>query len=235
MSQAPPPPPTPPPPPPPPPGGSPLPAGGPASFRVGDAVSYGWNAYWKNVGPLLIITIVIVAVHLVLSIIGSVTGSIAVQLIFALIGWIVGFILAMGLIRCALAVVNGQTPEVSMLFETPGLGSYILASILFGIMFFIGFILCIVPGIIVGIIFMFYGYLIVENPDLGPTDALKKSMELTKGRIGELFVFGLALFGINLVGALLCGIGLLFTYGITTVAVAFAYRTLNGESVAAVA
>jgi len=199
---------------------------------VGDAISYGWTAYWKNVGPLLIITIIIVAIHLALSIIGSVTGSIAVQLIFTLIGWIVGFILAMGLIRCSLAVVRGQTPEVSMLFETPGLGSYIIASILFGIMFFIGFILCIIPGIIVGIVFMFYGYLIVENPDLGPTDALKKASELTKGRIGELFVFGLALFGINLVGAILCGVGLLFTYGITAVAVAYAYRTLNGESVA---
>jgi uncharacterized membrane protein len=202
---------------------------------VGDAISYGWNAYWKNVGPLLIITIVIVAVHLVLSILGSVTGSIALQLIFTLIGWIVGFILAMGLIRCTLAVVKGQTPEVSMLFETPGLGSYIVASILFGLMLFVGFILCIIPGIIVGIVFMFYGYLIVENPTLGPTDALKRASELTKGRIGELFVFGLALFGINLIGAILCGIGLLFTYGITAVAVAYAYRTLNGEPVAQVA
>ncbi len=58
---------------------------------------------------------------------------------------------------------------------------------------------------------------------------------MTKGRIGELFVFGLALFGINLVGAILCGIGLLFTYGITAIAVAYAYRTLRGESVAALA
>ena len=55
---------------------------------------------------------------------------------------------------------------------------------------------------------------------------------MTKGRIGELFVFGLALFGINLVGAILCGIGLLFTYGITAIAVAYAYRTLRGEPVA---
>src|SRR4051812_48502989 len=235
MSQAPPPPPSPPPPPPPPPAGAPVPAGGAASFSVGDAISYGWNAYWKNVGPLLIITIVIVAVHLVLSILGSVTGSVALQLVFTLIGWIVGFILAMGLIRCTLAVVKGQTPEVSMLFETPGLGSYILASILFGLMLFVGFILCIIPGIIVAIIFMFYGFLIVENPSLGPTDALKRSQEITKGRIGELFVFGLALFGINLIGAILCGIGLLFTYGITAVAVAYAYRTLNGEPVAPVA
>lgn len=210
-------------------------AGGAAAFSVGDAVSYGWTAYWKFVGPMLLITIVIIAVQLVVNVIGSATGSIAIQLIFTILGWVVSMILSMGLIRAALAVVRGQTPEVGMLFETEGLGNYIVAAIIFGICFGIGLILCIIPGIIIGIIWMFYGFLIVENPTLGPTDALKRSQEMTKGRIGELFVFGLALFGINLVGAILCGVGLLFTYGITAIAVAYAYRTLNGEPVAPVA
>jgi uncharacterized membrane protein len=207
-------------------------AGGAAAFSVGDAVGYGWNAYWKNLGPMLLITIVIIAVQIVVNVIGQAAGNVAVSLIFSIIGWIVSMILSMGLIRAALAVVKGQTPEVNMLFETEGLGSYIVAAIIFGIAFGIGLILCIIPGIIIGIIWMFYGFLIVENPTLGPTDALKRSQEMTKGRIGELFVFGLALFGINLVGAILCGIGLLFTYGITAIAVAYAYRTLSGEDVA---
>jgi uncharacterized membrane protein len=195
-------------------------------------VGYGWTAYWKNVGPLLLITIVIIAVQLVVNFVGQVSGEFFLSLIFSILGWVVSMILSMGLIRASLAVVRGETPEVSMLFETEGLGSYIVAAIIFGICFGIGLILCIIPGIIIGIIWMFYGYLIVENPTLGPTDALKKSQEMTKGRIGELFVFGLALFGINLVGAILCGIGLLFTYGITAIAVAYAYRTLRGEPVA---
>ena len=62
-------------PPPPPPAGERRPAGGAAAFSVGDAVSYGWTAYWKNVGPMLLITIVIIAVQLVVNIIGSVTGT----------------------------------------------------------------------------------------------------------------------------------------------------------------
>jgi hypothetical protein len=231
MSQAPPPP---PPPPPPPAAGPPPSAGGAASFSVGDSISYGWNAYWKNIGPLILITIVIIAVQLLVNVIGQVTRNVFISLIFSIVGWIVSMILSMGLIRASLAVVRGQTPEVNMLFETEGLANYIVASIIFGICFGIGLILCIVPGIIIGILWMFYGFLIVENPTLGPTDALKRSYEMTKGRIGELFVFGLALFGINLVGALLCGIGLLFTYGITAVAVAYAYRRLNGEPIAPV-
>lgn len=210
-------------------------AGGAAAFSVGDAVSYGWTAYWKNLGPMLLITIVIIAVQLVVNLIGQAVGNFFISLVFSIIGWIVSMILSMGLIRAALAVVKGRTPEVNMLFETEGLGSYIVAAIIFGIAFGIGLILCIIPGIIIGIIWMFYGFLIVENPTLGPTDALKRSSEITKGRLGELFVFGLALFGINLVGLILCGVGLLFTYGITAIAVAYAYRTLNGEDVAPVA
>jgi uncharacterized membrane protein len=198
-------------------------------------VGYGWNAYWKNVGPMLLITIVIIAIQVVFSILGNVSDSAFIRIFFSLVGWIVGMILALGLYRASLAVVKGQTPDVAMLFQVEGLGSYIVAAILYGLMVFVGLIFCIIPGIILAIMFMFYGYLIVEDPTLGPTDALKKAQEITKGRLGELFVFGLALFGINLVGALLCGVGLIFTYGITAIAVAYAYRTLNGEPVAQIA
>jgi len=183
------------------------------------------------VGPLLVIAIVIIAVQFVLGAISGAAGNAGVQFVLNLVGWIVGMILAMGLYRASLAVVKGETPEVGMLFQVEGLGSYVVASILYGLMVFVGLIFCIVPGIILAIMFMFYGYLIVENPDLGPTEALSKAQQITKGRLGELFLFGLALFGINLIGAILCGVGLLFTYGISAVAVAYAYRTLNGEPV----
>lgn len=223
------------PPQPPPPSGAAMPnAGGAPAFSVGEAVSYGWTAYWRNIGPLLLITIVIIAVQLVINVVGQVSGSVVIRLVLSIVGWVVSMILSMGLIRASLAVVKGQAPDVNMLFETEGLGSFIVAAIIFGVAFGIGLIICIVPGIIIGIVWMFYGYLIVENPTLGPTEALKRSQEMTKGRLGELFVFGLALFGINLVGFLLCGIGTVFTYGITAIAVAYAYRTLSGQSVAPV-
>ena len=223
------------PPPPPPSGGAPGPSGSSPGFAVGDAVSYGWNAYWKNVGPMILITIVIIAVQIAVNLVGQFVGNVFISVIFSIVGWVVSMILSMGLIRASLAVVRGETPEVSLLFETEGLGNYIVAAIIFGICFGIGLILCIVPGIIIGIIWMFYGFVIVENPTTGAMDALKKSQEMTRGKLGELFVFGLALFGINLVGAILCGVGLLFTYGISAIAVAYAYRMLRGEPVAPIA
>jgi uncharacterized membrane protein len=195
-------------------------------------VSYGWNAFWKNVGPMLLLTLVIVVVNVVISLIGQAMDSVVLSLVVSAIGWIVGLLLALGLIRASLAVTRGEKPEVGMLFDSAGFGPYILASILFGIGVAIGLILCIVPGIIFGIVFMFYGYLIAENPDrMGPTDALKRAAEISKGHRWELFGFAIVLLLINIVGAIACGVGLLFTYGITAIAVAHAYRALSGQTV----
>jgi uncharacterized membrane protein len=200
---------------------------------VGEAIGYGWNSYWKNIGSLLVITLVIVAVNIAFSVIAFVVGqdSLALQYLVNFIGWLVGTLLAFGLIRASLEVTRGQSPDVGDLFKTPGWGSYILASILFGISVVFGLIFCIVPGIIIAIGWGLYGFIICENPDTSPMDALSRSWEMTKGRRGDLFVLALALIGINLVGALLCGIGLIFTYGISAMAAAYVYRSLNGQSV----
>jgi uncharacterized membrane protein len=232
MSQTPPPPPPAAPPPPP---STPGPAsGGGASFNIGDAVGYGWNALMKNLGPMILITLVIVAVNVVLSIIAFPFDNAFMRLIINLIGWIVGMVLAMGLIRASLAVTAGRTPEVSMLFETENLGPYIVASILFSIGLFIGLVLCIVPGIFFAVVFAFFGYVIVERGEQSPIDALKRAAQITEGHRGSLFGLFVVLFLINVVGALLCGIGLLFTYPLTAITVAWAYRTLSGEPVAPV-
>ena len=39
------------------------------------------------------------------------------------------------------------------------------------------------------------------------------------------------LFAINLVGVIACLVGLLFTYGITAVTLAYTYKTLGGQPV----
>jgi uncharacterized membrane protein len=230
MSQAPPPPPPPPGSPPPPPPGAP--AGG-VAFNVGDAISYGWTAYWKNVGPMVLITLAIFAVQLVISIVSSGTDSTVGRAILQIISFLVGIILAMGLIRAALAVCEGRKPEVAMLTETNGFFNYLVASILFGIGIVIGLFLLIIPGIIFAVVFFYFGYAIVQQPELGAMDALKRSADITRGYRWPLFGLALLLMLINIVGILACGIGILFTYGITAIAIAYSYKVLSGQPVAA--
>ena len=222
-----------PPPPPPPPGAPPPPppaTGG--SFNVGDAMSYGWRGFWKNVGPLVALTIIIVLVHLALGAIPSNTSSVFGRLVIQLISFVVGIVLAMGLIRASLAVLDGRRPEVSMLFHTEGFGSYLIVLILVGVGVFVGLLLCIVPGIILGLMWeLFVRVRHRREPDHWPhrRDA-RRSAEITKGYRWQLFGLMILLLLINLVGAILLGIGLLFTYGISAVALAYVYRVMSGQS-----
>jgi uncharacterized membrane protein len=225
----------PPPPPPPPPGAPPPPPPSPAtggSFSVGEAFSYGWSAYWKNIGPLLVLALIILAVNLFIVLIGSGVHGLAGRVVLQLISFIVGIVLAMGLIRASLAVVEGRNPDVNLLFRTDGFGPYLVAAVLVSLGVAVGLILLVVPGIILAIMWHFFGYVIVEDPATTPIDAMRRSAEITRGHRWQLFGLGVLLIAINVVGALACGVGLLFTYGITAVTVAYAYKTLSGQPVA---
>jgi len=94
-----------------------------------------------------------------------------------------------------------------------------------------GLVLFIVPGVILAIMWQFFGYVIVEHPETSATDALRRSANITRGQRWQLFGLGILLLGINFVGLVACGIGLIFTYGITVVTIAYAYKTLSGQPV----
>ncbi len=201
-------------------------------LAVGDAVSYGWDVYWKNVGTLIVISIVVIAVELVFSVVANAVDNVVLQVVVQFVGWLVGMLIALGWLRVSLEITRGVKPEVADLFRAQGYGPYLLASILFGIGFYIGLILLIVPGIIFACVFGFYGFVIAERGDgVGVTESLQRSADITRGYRWQLFGLGVVLLLINIVGALLFLVGLIFTLGISILAWAYAYRTLSGETV----
>ena len=86
----------------------------------------------------------------------------------------------------------------------------------------------IVPGIIWAIKFQYYGYFIVDK-GLGPIKALEASSELTDGIKWDLFLFGLLLFCINILGLLCLLIGSFATVPTTMLAYTFVYRKLESQ------
>ena len=201
-------------------------------FRVSNALSYGWKAYLRNLGPMLLLALIIVAVNLILSYVGGALDNAASQIALNFLSVIVGIILAMGLIRASLAVVQGDRPDAAMLVRTDGFGSYFVAAIIFVACAFLGFVLLIIPGIIVVVMWDFFGYVIVETPTTRATDALRRSAAITKGHRWQLLGLGLVLLALNFLGLLACGVGIIFTYGITAITLAYTYRTLSGQWVA---
>jgi len=93
-------------------------------------------------------------------------------------------------------------------------------------MTFLGTLLLIVPGIILGIKFMFFSYFIVDK-NAGIIESLEKSAELTKGSKTNIFLLALLLWLINAAGALCLGIGLIITMPLSMTAVAYVYRKLH--------
>ena len=70
--------------------------------------------------------------------------------------------------------------------------------------------LFIVPGVIKAYEYSMIPYLLAENPNLSASEAFSLSKQMTTGQKADLFVLDLSFLGWIILGALCCGIGLLF-------------------------
>jgi uncharacterized membrane protein len=133
----------------------------------------------------------------------------------------------LGLIHVNLKFTTEHTAKFSdLLTKLPLFWTYFISSIYYSCIVLVGTLLLIVPGIIWGLRYQFFGYLIVDQ-GLKPKVAFQASKKLTHGHLGKLFLFGLVLLGINLLGALALLVGLLVTIPVSLLAIAKVYRLLS--------
>ncbi|MDP8213898.1 MAG: hypothetical protein RAO92_01170 [Candidatus Euphemobacter frigidus] len=198
-------------------------------FTPESAIRYGWETMKKNLGFFIGVLLLAGFTVIIPNIISKLTEeSMPVfSTCFSVLGGIFQIIVSMGLIRISLNFVDNVESRAGDLFSCiPLLLKYFIASLIYGIIVGFGLILFIVPGIIWAIKFQFYSYFIVDKGS-GPIEALKQSSAITRGVKGDLFVLGLLLFLINLLGALCLLIGLFATIPTAMVALAFVFRTLQ--------
>lgn len=103
-----------------------------------------------------------------------------------------------------------------------------LASMIYGAIVIVGLMLLILPGIYLAIRYMYFMFFIVDK-DVSIQDSFKQSAEITRGNVFQLFVLGLILFLVEALGALLLGIGLIFTTPVAMMAAVYVYRKLSGN------
>ena len=206
--------------------------GGGIALDFGAAFSWSWKQFTENIGPWITIAVGVAVVYLVFFGLALVINSFFLDLILRLIGYVVGAMIALGLIRAALSSTTGTKPELSMLFQTDHIVDYIIATILFGIAVFVGTILCCIPGILAYIFLGFYGFYIVGR-DEGSTASLGSSFNLVKSNFGSAVVLLLVAWLLLIVGYITCGIALVVTGPMAYLLLAYGWKTLNGEPVAA--
>lgn len=143
---------------------------------------------------------------------------------------VLGLILGIGSIKIMLKVVRNQTTEISELFKNnvQYLWQYFLLSLVLAIVVLFGLLLLIVPGVIWSLKYMFAPYLLIDD-QLSFSDALTASDRMTRGIKWQLFGFGLATIGLNVLGLLALSIGLLITLPVSTLAGYILYTTLKQQ------
>ncbi len=106
----------------------------PGNLDPSAAVSYGWKKFQQYPGQLILIFVVVAVVNGVFSFVGQqAVDSLFGLLFFEVLAFIVGQLVSLGIIRAALDVTSGQAPDISRVFKTDHLGSYIVGSIVYGL------------------------------------------------------------------------------------------------------
>lgn len=201
-------------------------------LSVRECLRAGWSGFkarpWLFIGSDLIILAASFIADLPRTLTqGSHTGVWAVGFIVFLISTGLSFLVSMGKTAFYLkAHDTSVAARLSDLWHPHPYWRYAGAFVLSAAVTILGLILFIVPGIILGIMFGFSLYSVIDK-GLLPMEALRYSALITKGNRWKIFLLGLALLLLNIVGLCALIIGLLVTLPISTLAVVHAYRLLS--------
>lgn len=203
-------------------------------FTIEGAVRYGWEAFKANAIVLIGVFVIISAISSIPNIYVQFAGEKSVTsplyFILTIVVWAVTMLASCGMIRITLDIYNGQEGDFEDLFTTvePFL-SYLLGSLLLGVILTIGFILLIIPGIYLSIRFCMFPFAVVDE-GLGPIEALKRSWELTAGQELNLLLLGLVFILIEIAGLIALCVGIFVAMPVIMMGYVYVYRQLQGKA-----
>lgn len=197
------------------------------AFSIEAALRFGWERTKKYFLTLIVIGIAVFIISAIPSMIaGWARHNGLVALLGQLVGMVLQILVSIAVTKAVLLIHDDRKPTVDAVIPSGEVVvNYIIGSLIYGAIVVAGFILLIVPGIIWGIKYKMYSYLIIDK-GMGAMDAIKKSGEITMGNKWYLFLFGIVSAIVCILGALALGIGLLVAIPVVTIAHAYIYRIL---------
>jgi uncharacterized membrane protein len=209
-------------------------------FSIKEALTYGFRATWKHIKLVFFVWLIVIGLGFIFEFLAEswvgecfripesvtfltyrLTWCIAARLLL----YLVFVIIELGILRIALDIYDKDISQLDrMLSVVPFIIPYILATLLFKFVTFIGFILLIIPGIILSIKYNFYDLFIIDT-NCGVIEAFKKSSLLTDGYKWHLFLFMLACILVCIVG-IATVIGIFFVFPAVYLARVYVYRKL---------
>ncbi|HRK33819.1 MAG TPA: hypothetical protein PLJ47_04410 [Candidatus Hydrogenedentes bacterium] len=193
------------------------------NFDIGSLIQQSWQIVQKNALVLILGLLIVVLIS------GAANG-----LVYMITGYngigqlIVGGPLMLGYFACVLRAARGGTADFPELFS--GFQRFLpafLANLIIGILSSIGFVLCILPGLFVGMIYsLTYFYMHDKKLDFWPS--MEASRQTVMSAIGAWIPLYLVVIALVVAGIILCGVGALITVPISAVMLALAYDQVSG-------
>lgn len=221
----------------PPPGAPPGDPMRPPTWGPGEAVSFAWDRIKADPGTIL-------GALIVGGIISNATNSvsngvqqmdpdsIAFQLMGAglsLVNFVIAAFMMGGMTMFCLKVARGEPYEFGDIFKGgPYFLGILVANLLTGLGVVFGLLLLIVPGIFLALAWSMTVPVLVDR-QLGPIEAMKESWQLTTGHKGNIFLFGLLMLGLAILGLLACCVGVLVVGPIGQIAWVYIYLRISGQ------
>jgi uncharacterized membrane protein len=196
------------------------------TISVQDALRYGWDTFKKRPGFFIGVTLIIFLVSWLTGFIISMVG-LKDNFIGSIVNLLVTTLLDLGVVATMLKVYDApESATINDLWHPSQYLPYLGATLLTAIIVVIGLILLIVPGVIAAMMLLFVKFIVVDRK-MGPIEALKESVRMTKGHRMTLFLLVLLIAVINIIGAILLLVPLLVTIPVSTLAMVYAYRKIG--------
>ncbi|MDM8084117.1 hypothetical protein QUV83_04990, partial [Cellulomonas cellasea] len=218
-----------------------------------DAYAWGWRSFTANLGPILVTVIAFLLVGVLVSILWNVAvaaadlgvdwsdyrgigvvggvGAYLSSLLLTLVVMFVTYVLQAAIVRGALAISRGERLDMGTMFSFPSLGDVLLAALLVSVLTSLGSLVCGIGALVVWFFLQFTLYFVIDVRQ-NALDALRSSAQLITKNAATMALFSLAGLLVVIVGALLCGVGLIVAIPLVVLAQAYLYRRLLGQPVA---
>ena len=142
-----------------------------------------------------------------------------------------GGVISMGRATYSLNLIDGVEAEFADLFV--GFRRFydaLIMNVVSILMVFLGALLFVVPGIILGYAYAMAPYILAETPDISGTEALRLSRQMMKGHKWELFWLELTFIGWSILAAFTLGLGNLALEPYKGISKASFYRDVQAQS-----
>ncbi len=148
--------------------------------------------------------------------------------ILGLVAFIIGGTVQLGHAQYLLNQHDGAPIDLKLLFSKfDHFGAGFLQALLRGIFVFLWSLLFVIPGIVAALSYSMTPFIMAENPDMTPSEAIAASKEMMNGHKWRLFCLDFSFFGWTLLCSLTMNIGYLALNPYTCAAYAAFYRDIS--------